>query len=234
MFFLNYWAPGVREFVNARTRLCDDEARAMAKSRILQLVILGAGFDTMAQRLSDTLARVRVFEIDHPTTQSIKKSCVEQMATKAKVAYLPVDFEHDDFAAKLRKAGPPDFDSSRRSLYVWMGVTYYLTRKAVESTLGQIASISPRGSRLIFDYIVEDVIAGTSADPEALSTARMMAQLGEPWIFGIVPGRVHEYLGSFGFRVIKDYDAREVRRLYSIQRPGRTMNYVRIAICEKE
>ena len=239
--FVNYWAPGALEFLTARARVCDDEARAMARDRLDQLVLLGAGFDTMALRLKDTLAQTVVYEVDHPATQDVKRNCATIAAritgVLPKATYVAVDFERDDFSIKLREAGPTAglaFDPSRRSLIVWVGVSYYLTRQAVERTFGQIASISPRGSRLIFDYMIEDVIDGTSSDGEALAKARLVARIGEPWLYGIAPERVLEYLASFGFQLIKDYDADELRKMYGIEDRPRPISYVRIAVCEKE
>src|SRR6266705_4477776 len=63
--------PGPRASAVARTRLIDDLVTD-ARSWIGQLVILGAGFDARAYRLSG-LAEVTVFEVDHPATQQAKR-----------------------------------------------------------------------------------------------------------------------------------------------------------------
>jgi hypothetical protein len=59
-----------------------------------------------------------------------------------------------------------------------------------------------------------------------------MARLGEPWLFGLTPAQVLDYLTSFGFKLLKDYGAAELRARYC---PDRRMpiDYNRIVVCER-
>src|SRR5579864_8792500 len=66
--FLNRWSPGAQEMLALRARLVDDLTVEMT-AELEQIVILGAGFDTMALRIKDALQTVTVFEVDHPATQ---------------------------------------------------------------------------------------------------------------------------------------------------------------------
>ncbi len=54
--FLNRWSPGAQEMLTLRARLVDDLAIEMAVG-LEQIVMLGAGFDTMALRIKDALRR---------------------------------------------------------------------------------------------------------------------------------------------------------------------------------
>src|SRR4051794_3819980 len=54
-----------------RTSTIDAAVRAAIAGGTTQLVILGAGLDGRAWRMSE-LAGVRVFEVDHPATQTFK------------------------------------------------------------------------------------------------------------------------------------------------------------------
>src|SRR5215470_20446891 len=54
--FLNRWSPGAQEMLALRGRLVDDLAVEMT-GELEQIVILGAGFDTMALRIKDELRR---------------------------------------------------------------------------------------------------------------------------------------------------------------------------------
>jgi methyltransferase (TIGR00027 family) len=141
-----------------------------------------------------------------------------------------VDFEHDDFVEKLTAAG---FDQTRLSLIVWMGVSYYLTAQAMSKTLTQLTSTSSPGSRLIFDYILQSVIDRSSRNPMALIAARRVALVGEPWIFGLRPEEVADYLERFGFKLIRDYGPDELRQKYCPRR-FKPMDYARIVVCERE
>jgi methyltransferase (TIGR00027 family) len=121
---------------------------------VAQFVILGAGFDTRAYRLtSDT--RVRVFEVDSPATQRVKRETLEKAGIDSRaVTFVPADFEKEDWLACLTAAG---FEAGERTLFLWEGVTMYLDRAAVEDTLRKIASTAP-GSAVAFDYFTTEAL----------------------------------------------------------------------------
>jgi methyltransferase (TIGR00027 family) len=227
---LDFWATGGQEFVAIRARLADDQAKEMASFGLKQLVLLGAGFDSMALRIKDWLVPLTVFEVDHPETQSVKVRVMTRLGTPSNVRFVGVDFEGDDFVEKLTAAG---FDRTRLSLIVWMGVSYYLTPQAMSRTLTQLTLACSPGSRLIFDYILQGVIDRTSRNAMALMAARRVALVGEPWIFGLKPEEVARYLERFGFKLIKDHEPEELRQMYCPLR-FKPMDYARIVVCERE
>jgi methyltransferase (TIGR00027 family) len=226
---LDFWATGGQEFVAIRARLADDLAREMAALGLKQLVLLGAGFDSMALRIKDALGAVTVFEVDHPATQAIKRKVMTQLGTPENLRFVSVDFERDDFGEKLEDAG---LDRSQVSLVIWMGVSYYLTPQAMSRALTQISLLGGPGTRLTFDYILQGVIDRTSSSPAARIAARRVALVGEPWIFGLKPEDMGNYLRAFGFRLIKDYGPEELRQKYCPHR-FKPMDYARIVVCER-
>jgi len=226
---LDVWHPGSQESAAIRARLADDLAREMSADGLKQLALLGAGFDSMALRIKSALGGVTVFEVDHPDTQAAKRKVMSRLGTPDNVRFVAVDFERDDFVRGLEWAG---FDSTGLSLVVWMGVTYYLTAEAIARSMTQIASISAGGSRLTFDYILKEVVDGRSRNTAALRAARQVASLGEPWISGFEPEEVSGYLSAFGFKVLEDYSPEALRQRYHT-RSFRTLDYVRIVICER-
>jgi methyltransferase (TIGR00027 family) len=121
---------------------------------VAQFVILGAGFDTRAYRLpNDT--RVRVFEVDTPRTQMVKRETLKKAGIDSSgVTFVPADFEKEDWLACLTAAG---FDPGERTLFLWEGVTMYLDRVAVEDALRKIASTA-HGSVVAFDYFTTEAL----------------------------------------------------------------------------
>jgi hypothetical protein len=87
---------------------------------ITQLVILGAGFDTRAERLpKDT--QVHSFEVDAPKTQAIKREIVKKAGIEAAlITFVAADFEKQDWLSRLVDAG---FDISKPALFLWL--TFY-------------------------------------------------------------------------------------------------------------
>ncbi|MBB5898080.1 class I SAM-dependent methyltransferase [Kutzneria kofuensis] len=119
-----------------------------------QFVILGAGFDTRAYRLPAD-ARVRVFEVDSPRTQLVKRETLAKAGIDASaVTFVPADFEKQDWLGCLTSAG---FDPGEPALFLWEGVTMYLERAAVEDTLRKIASTA-LGSVVAFDYFTSEAL----------------------------------------------------------------------------
>ncbi len=226
--FLRFWAPGGQELLAIRARLVDD--LVAAESGLAQVVILGAGFDTHAWRCRAALSSVTVFEIDHPATQQAKRELSQQLGVPDNLRFVAVDFEKDDFVERLLVAG---FNAELPTYFVWVGVSYYLTAQAVADTLQRLAALSRAGTKLVWDYMLKDVVDGTSINREALGKARRAAQLGEPWLFGLATDELAAYLASFGFRLVRDYESEELRTTYCPQRQM-PMNYVRIAVGERE
>ena len=69
-----------------------------------QLVIVGAGYDTRAQRLD--AEEVRVVEVDHPATQAAKRR--RTPTGGAAQTYVPVDLAADDVVFAPTDVGPLD------------------------------------------------------------------------------------------------------------------------------
>lgn len=226
---VDVWAPGALEFLTVRARLSDDIATEMAANGLEQVALLGAGFDTMSLRIKDALRNVTIFEVDHPATQAVKREVMGGIGAPENLRFVAVDFEQDDFVEKLRRAG---FASSRRSLVVWMGVTYYLTAEAMTRALCQIHTLGGAGMRFVFDYMLKEIVDGATRNRDALGKAHIAAKLGEPWLFGLDPAMVGDYLAAFNFKLLKDYDAEELHARYCPERVT-PMNYVRIVVCDR-
>jgi methyltransferase (TIGR00027 family) len=226
---VDVWAPGALEFLTIRARLSDEIAAEMATNGLEQIALLGAGFDTISLRIKSALRNVTVFEVDHPATQEVKRKVMGRIGAPENLRFVAVDFERDDLVEKLRQSG---FAFGGHSLVVWMGVTYYLTAQAMTRALSQIHTLGGAGMRFIFDYMLKEVVDGASENREALNKARIAAKLGEPWLFGLDPATVGDYLAAFNFKLLKDYDAKELHAKYCPER-ATPMNYIRIVVCDR-
>jgi len=190
-----------------RTRFIEERLAQAIRDGVSQLVILGAGFDTRAYRLTELLKDARVFEVDQPSTQEYKKQRIQDTGIEVppNLTYVPVDFRHDKLGDVLAKAG---YDSTQKTFFIWEGVTMYLPEEAVEETLRWVAA-QATGSTIIFDFMGATIVkfmatADLSAFPEAAQKAferlrRLTA--GEPWIFGIPDDGEREFLNKLGLEL---------------------------------
>ena len=126
----------------ARTKFIDDLLESTIKEGCLQLIILGAGFDTRSLRLS-FLKNISIIEIDHPDTSNLKINVLGKTVER-----LPENliFEQVDFNKQslhdLSQNGKINF--SVPTTIIWEGVTNYLTKEAIDNTFAFRVAIAKR------------------------------------------------------------------------------------------
>ena len=219
--------PGPRASAIARTRLIDDLVKEFAPT-VAQVVLLGAGFDARPYRLR-CLARPQVFEVDQVGTQGAKRAALTRAGVSdAGVVFVGVDFEVDDLAEALAQAG---YATDKPALFVWEGVTQYLSAMAVDQTLAVIGKIAQAGGRLIFTYVDEEALRAPAKFPGAAKWLRGVEKRGEPWIFGLSPTEVPEWLAARGFTLTGDLSTADAGSRYfpPMGRPERGSGLYRIA-----
>ena len=207
--------PGFHEFFLARTRYIDDRLQRQIDGGLRQLVILGAGYDSRAYRFEDVKRRIRVFEVDQPATQQLKKGKLREMFQNLPdhVTFVPVDFQTDDLEASLAANG---YDPQLPTLFIWEGVTMYIDPSAVDDTLAFIARNTGTGSAVIFDYTDPAVIAGSHERGEAKAWLEITRKAGEPLRFGIAAGELDAFLTQRGFHNIREITSDDLDRTYFV------------------
>lgn len=202
-------APGLGTWIvymQVRTRVLDDIARAFAKQPGAQLVVLGAGYDTRALRLG-ALAHVPVFEVDHPATQRRKQRVLDRLGKQSPATYVTWDFEQramDELPDALAAAG---LDRARPVLTIWEGVTMYLSEGAIEASLRAIHDFGGPGSQLAMTYFERARIERPSWMMKLVRTA--VRGVGEPFVWGWDRAEVPGYLAERGFRVVANRSIQE-------------------------
>jgi len=139
----------LRMFIAVRARFADDAFTNATALGVRQLVILGAGLDTYAYR-NDFDKSLRIFEVDHPATQSWKRARLDEagIPVPRMLTFAPVDLEHETLADGLAAVG---FDTAQQTFFTWLGVVPYLAEEVVFATLGFIASLTG-AAEVVFDY----------------------------------------------------------------------------------
>jgi methyltransferase (TIGR00027 family) len=211
---------GHHYYVIARTRYFDDFLLQRLSDNPEQLVILGAGYDSRAYRFTGSLGKVTAFEVDHPATSAAKKLKVQSVLGNVKnsVIYVPVDFNVEKLADKLHQSGYKD---RRKTVFLWEGVTPYLSAEAVDEVLQFIVSSGSCGSSVLFDYIVKSLLDGTCDMRGARNELEKMSRSAEPFTFGIVEGEALSFLTARGFRDVVDVGAAELKAKYFVEHRDR-------------
>ena len=143
-----------------------------------QFVELGAGYDTRTVQLQHN-RRIRCYEIDLPKTQQIKRELLHQCGVDISgIKFVSANFLTDNWLDHLAKT---DFDPRKSTFFLWEGVTYYLSREAMEKTFRTVATIAP-GSVVVFDYAT---VANIKAYPLDLLAKAILKAVRESQTFWI-------------------------------------------------
>lgn len=210
--YTEWRGPGVGGWLAARDRYIDDLLCRWLEEGLEQLVILGAGYDSRAYRFHYP-PETRIFEVDHPATQAEKVEKVRQFfaSLPANIRFVSVDFNNQSLAERLLDCG---YDPARKTLFIWQGVTMYLSAQAVDETLRFAARQSAPGSAVVFDYVYRSLLEGTQPNAEIGNMRRYRFMTGEGLSFGIPEGTAADFLRERGFRQALDTGAEGLRQAY--------------------
>jgi methyltransferase (TIGR00027 family) len=200
----------IRAFMAARSRYAEDELAAAVARGATQYVVLGAGLDTYAYR--NAHSRLRVFEVDHPTTQAWKRRQLESagIAIPSSLTFVPTDFEEQSLGSVLESSG---FQAGEISFFSWLGVTPYLTAEAAMATLAFIGSL-PAGSGVVFDYAVERSSLDSVEQMAMDALASRVARAGEPFRLFLDSRALSRMLRAAGFHEIEDLGPSDIDERY--------------------
>jgi methyltransferase (TIGR00027 family) len=196
---VNRMAPGTYASELIRVRFIDEVTLGEADTGLDELVLLGAGFDSRPYRLADRLQGVRVFEVDHPATQATKRVRLRRLLGEEPggVRFVPVDFARQELATELARAG---HDARAATLFIWCGVTAYLSEEAVMAVLSWVGAHTSSRTSIVFDAIWASVLGGQSNFYGAQELLRYAAAIGERLRWGIPDGQVDQMLARVGLR----------------------------------
>lgn len=180
---------------------------------VVQYVILGAGFDTFSLRHRELAEQVQVFEVDHPATQRIKRERVCQVAgaIPPNLTFASVDFEADRLDEVLTRSR---FDAGQPTFFSWLGTTYYLTKDAIEETLGYIAAVAAPGSRLVLDYKLARHLIPEQSLPLNDKLERLVKRLGEPMLSEFAPEELDDAMAHSGWAALENLLPKEQAQRY--------------------
>lgn len=150
----NFWTV-MAGYMGVRSRFFDEYFLDASTAGVRQVVLLAAGLDTRAFRLSWP-ASVKLFEIDQPKVLEFKDSVLEEQGALAGCARrtVPIDLQADWPEALLRA----NFDPERPTAWLAEGLLLYLPGTAVESLFVHVHRLSAVGSWFATDVASLDIL----------------------------------------------------------------------------
>jgi methyltransferase (TIGR00027 family) len=205
--------PGIYAYVLARTKVMDAVFVEALEACVAQIVLLGAGFDTRALRFADQNRGTKVIELDAVTTQQPKIDILRRKKVRLpqELVFASIDFDREDLGEVLSGAG---YQAGGTSLFLWEGVTMYLSAQAVDSTLNFIRQHAAPGSRVAFDYIYASVLRRENRYYGEQEIFKRVSRVGEGWTFGLEDGVIETFLAERGFELITHYTPPDLEKRY--------------------
>jgi len=208
-----FQSPGARELrahVVLRTRFAEDRLEEAVRIGVRQYVSLGAGFETFAYRQPAWAAALRVFEVDQPATQAVKRQRLTAAGVSApqNLIYVPIDFEAESLRDGLHRGG---VQLDQPAFFAWLGVTMYLTEPAIDTVLRTVVSLPP-STEIAFTFAQPGAPAGDAA--RGPSPAERAAAVGEPWVTFFEPDALERKLTTLGFSTVRFLAPPEASALY--------------------
>ncbi len=134
--------------VTSRTVFFDNLLKKSLKNSE-QFVVMGAGFDTRCY--GDLIKKdIKLYELDKKHTQELKQNYLQKANIDcANVHFVDVDFSTENWYEKLISHG---YDRTKKTIFLWEGVTLYLSKNDVLKTLSEMQQNSSKGSAIIADF----------------------------------------------------------------------------------
>lgn len=189
--------PGQLEAFAHRKAFCERQVRDGIRAGATQILILGAGYDTVAWRLAPEFPDVNFFEVDLPATSRLKAKGIKVLGRRENLVLIAEDLDKRKLVETLETNKA--WDQSIRSVVVAEGLLMYLSSESVQNLFAQCADATGTGSRIVYTYIPSG--AGGWPDLGLWTGLLLLNQMliGEPWIWSIQPEKLGLFLEQAGW-----------------------------------
>ena len=142
-----------------------------------------------------------------------------KMDTPKNITFVSIDFNRESLISVLESAG---FNASKKTLFIWEGVSYYLEPEAVDATLEFVRNSSGSDSIIAFDYAVspsQETINHYYGAKEFIETWEKKRS-SEPFRFTIEEGAIDSFLDQRRLKVEKHFKSDEIEKVFLLQEAG--------------
>jgi methyltransferase (TIGR00027 family) len=206
-----------RASIVARARFLEDLVAEQATRGISQYVILGAGLDTFAQRKPTLLSHIQLFEIDQPAMQEWKRQRLIELGfgIPPSLHLVPVNFESGD--NWWEGLGASGFNTAKPAVVASTGVSMYLTKNAIMSTMRQVSTLA-QGSTFVMSFLLPIELNDPEVRPGVERAAAGAKANGTPWLSFFTPGEILALAREAGFAKADHVSAVELAERYFANR----------------
>jgi len=178
-----------------------------------QVVVVAAGYDTLALRLVKDYEMVNFWEVDHPATSRVKSRVwTSGKNQKTVLGEQPSNMHH--VKADLTKVHLNDalkaqrnYDPNLPTIVIIEGLSMYLTEQQMRGLLDDTAASMTQGrGNVVFDFF------GWNERKQAVDVGNVFPALhkygltgaAEPWIWGLNPNKINDFLANTNWKLLTD------------------------------
>lgn len=215
--------------------------RRIADHGCRQVLVLAAGYDTLALRLSREFSSVQFWELDHPTTSQMKQEALvrvmkdtssslgvpENLHLVAADLAIQGSLQQALLHPETQEATSAQYDPKACTVVVMEGILMYLTTEQVQQLFSNVANITGGGNKenknhdgssVCFDFFGRNENT-KRADLGWLSAFVYwaFAQAGESFYFAIEPDKLVSFFADTPWHVLGSVQAVGWDRLAVVQ-----------------
>jgi methyltransferase (TIGR00027 family) len=198
----DWMMPGQFEAFAHRKAFCERQVRKGIETGAIQVLVLGAGYDTIGWRLAPEFVGVSFFEIDHPATARLKAKGIEAMGQRANLHLIAEDLGDRQLADVLHANAT--WDSTAPTVIVAEGLLMYLPPEAVATLFQQCAAVTGADSRIAFTYVGTRTNGRPDAGLWTWLVLWILKVNGEPWLWSMQPEELGPFLKQNNWTVAPD------------------------------
>ena len=190
--------PGIFAHYLLRKHFIEHSVRALLADPRAQLVVLGAGFDTLASRLAAACPSNLVIELDHPATQSAKRTFLEQTGSSRGPLLVACDLQIERPSKVLHAIAR--FDNTLPTIFVLEGLTMYFTPSQVHALWTDLAQTTTGHAAMLCTFM-EPGPRGIAHFPRQTRIMRAWLRLvREPFAWGCSLNAMNAALSGSGWQ----------------------------------
>ena len=122
-----------------------------------------------------------------------------------------MDFTKETSLEKLVAAG---FDTSKKTVFSLLGVTYYLTKEVFQQLIHAFFKDLPKGSSIIFDFADEHLFTEAGIFNRVQHMVQMAQASGEPMKFASSPSDIEKLLANEQLLIYEHLSPQDIQNQY--------------------
>ena len=215
--------PGIMAHYWHRKRWIERRCRESIADGFQRIVVVGAGFYTLAVRLAAEFPRIDWLEIDHPATQRAKRRALG-VELGSNLQMVAVDLAADPMPTGL-------FDDGRPTLVIAEGLLMYLSPETIDRLFQALATLRAPSTRMVFSFMSKWPDGSTGFLPRSRWVERWLAWRGEPFAWSIEAQKIGSFLQRFEIAPIEVASAQQIA--VEAGTPDSLLDGENLVLCEK-